>query len=557
MVACWYHQQATITYFLFIFQTAYMHMKTNKTIKAIAGTTLAAALLVACTKDIKTGVLSTGNFTDTSAALKSVVSYPVGVAVSNAMNSDPAYASIVKRDFNWVTFENDMKHSSIVQSNGTFNFTNADNLMNAVTGMDVYGHVLGWHSQQNAGYLKSFAGITIPAAVELATNPGFESGLTGWSVFNTGNPAGTSTITATNIASEVRTGTSAMKVVNPIGYAGSQWRVQVSSAAFPTEVGKQYTISYWVRATAAGGSIRLSTGPSSPQYQGDQNIGTAWQQVSWTITAQLSSTTFLFDLGQAANTYLIDDVSVKEVVVAPSGAQVANKLDEALNSWITAIVTRYKGKVKAWDVINELFTENGEIRNNANTDITPSHVLVWSNYMGRDYALKAFNYARAADPAAELYINDFNLEISSRKLDSLIAFVGELKAKGAKVDGIGTQMHIAWNTNKAGIESMFQKLGATGLKIRITELDIRTMLNSAATAPTPQLMAYQADMARFVVETYYKYVPPAQRGGITLWGVIDRLSWLYNNGREFPLFYDNNYQRKPSYAGLLQGMRSN
>jgi len=125
------------------------------------------------------------------------------------------------------------------------------------------------------------------------------------------------------------------------------------------------------------------------------------------------------------------------------------------------------------------------------------------------------------------------------------------------VDGIGTQMHIAWNTNKAGIESMFQKLGATGLKIRITELDIRTMLNSAAAAPTPQLMAYQADMARFVVETYYKYVPPAQRGGITLWGVIDRLSWLYNNGREFPLFYDTNYQRKPSYAGLLKGMRSN
>lgn len=533
-----------------------MHMKANKTLKAIAGASLAAALLVACTKDIKTGVLSTGNFSDTSAALKSVVTFPVGVAVSNAMNTDAAYAAIVKRDFNWVTFENDMKHGSIVQSNGGFNFTNADNLMNAVQGMDVYGHVLGWHSQQNAGYLKSFAGITIPAAAELATNPGFESGLSGWSVFNTGNPSGTATISATNVAAEVRTGSGAMRVVNPTAYPGNQWRVQVSSTAFPTVVGRQYTISYWVRAAAAGGSIRLSTGPTSSQFQGDQNIGTAWQQVSWTITANIASTTFLFDMGQAANTYFIDDVSVREVIPAPSGNQIATRLDEALNAWITAIVTRYKGKVKAWDVINELFTENGEIRNNANTDITPSHVLVWSHYMGRDYALKAFNYARAADPAAELYINDFNLEINSRKLDSLIAFVAELRGRGAKVDGIGTQMHIAWNTSRAGIESMFQKLGATGLKIRITELDIRTVLNSAAGQPTPQLMAYQADMARFVVESYYKHVPPAQRGGITVWGVIDRLSWLWNNGREFPLFYDNDYKRKPSYAGLLQGMRS-
>ncbi|RZJ87744.1 MAG: T9SS type A sorting domain-containing protein, partial [Hymenobacter sp.] len=83
--------------------------------------------------------------------------------------------------------------------------------------------------------------------------------------------------------------------------------------AFATTIGKQYVISYWVRAAAAGGSIRLSSGPSSAQYQGDQAIGTAWQQVSWTITASLASTTFLFDMGQVANTYYIDDVSVKEV----------------------------------------------------------------------------------------------------------------------------------------------------------------------------------------------------------------------------------------------------
>jgi endo-1,4-beta-xylanase len=205
--------------------------------------------------------------------------------------------------------------------------------------------------------------------------------------------------------------------------------------------------------------------------------------------------------------------------------------------------------------VNELFADNGNIRSNTNTDVTPSDVLVWSNYLGRDYALKAFQYAAAADPTATLYINDYNLESSNAKLDSLIAYVAELKARGAKVDGIGTQMHVTRNTGYAGIDRMFQKLAATGLKIRISELDVRTVLTSAAAGPTPQLLAYQAAMLEYIVDSYIKHVPAAQRGGITVWGVVDKYSWLYNNGKEFPLLYDNEYNKKPAYGGFLQGLR--
>jgi hypothetical protein len=147
---------------------------------------------------------------------------------------------------------------------------------------------------------------------QLLTNTGFENGLAGWTTLNTTG----ATISANKVATEAHTGSGSLKVVNPTAQPGSQWRVQVSSATFPTTIGKQYTISYWVRANAPGGSIRLSTGPSGAQYQADQPIGTAWQQVSWTITATLASTTFLFDMGQVANTYYIDDASVKEVGVA-------------------------------------------------------------------------------------------------------------------------------------------------------------------------------------------------------------------------------------------------
>lgn len=513
---------------------------------------------VACKKD-PVNVLNTGNFTDTTIALKDAGAVPVGTAIDySLMLNNAQYAGIVKRDFNSVTFGYQMKHGAIVQNDGTLNFTKADELVAASGSLAIFGHTLGWHENQNASYLKNFAGIIVPAAAELASNPGFESGLSGWSAFNTGNPAGNATITAGSGAAEVHAGNGSMKVINPTAYPGSQWRVQVSSGAINTVSGKQYIISYWVKAAAAGGSIRLSTGPTNSQYQGDQTIGTSWQQVSWTITANLASTTFLFDMGQAANTYYIDDVSMKEAVAAPSGAQVAAKLDIALENFVTNMVTHYKGKVKAWDVVNELFADDGSIRNNTNSAIDKTDVLVWSNYMGRDYALKAFNYAKAADPDALLFINDYGLESRPAKLDSLIKFVAELKTKGAKVDGIGTQMHIAWNTPYAGIDAAFQKLAATGLKIRISELDVRVNPSEkTGFAVIPTALAYQADMYRYVINSYLKNVPAAQRHGITIWGVSDLDSWIITtqNKTDAPLLYDKSYGRKPAYAAVLQELK--
>ncbi|MGY3091313.1 hypothetical protein ACVWYF_004379 [Hymenobacter sp. UYAg731] len=164
-------------------------------------------------------------------------------------------------------------------------------------------------TEDYAYWMKVDNGAFQTVSSQLLANTDFEGGLTGWTTLNVNG----ATITANSVAAEAHTGSGSLKVVNPTAQTGNQWKVQVSSAAFPTTIGKQYVISYWVKAAAAGGSIRLSSGPSSAQYQADQTIGTAWQQVSWTITASLASTTFLFDMGQIANTYYIDDASVKEV----------------------------------------------------------------------------------------------------------------------------------------------------------------------------------------------------------------------------------------------------
>lgn len=523
---------------------------------AILPSVLLIAALSACTKMKDTGILNTGGYTDTTTALKDAANGNfVGVAIDYpAMVTNSAYSGVVKRDFNQVTFGNLMKHSSIVKNDGSMDFTNTDALVASVGTLDIFGHTLGWHSQQNATYLKTYSGLVVPAATELTSNSGFESGMSGWNIFNTNG----ATIAASTAAGDARTGTGCMKVVNPTAQTGNQWKVQVSSSNLTVTPGKQYVISYWVKAASPGGSIRLSTGPSAAQYQGDQTIGTTYQQVTWTITPTVNPFTFLFDMGQVANTYYIDDVSMKEVIPVPGGAAIANKLDTALGNYITTMVTRYKAKVKAWDVVNELLDDNGNLRNNANSP-APSGAndwLVWSEYLGRDYAFKAFNYAKAADPTALLFINDYNLEARPVKLDSLIKMVTELKGRGAKVDGIGTQLHISRNTSLDGIDQMFKKLAATGLKIHVSELDVK--INPSVVPGyilTPMEENYQAQVYNYVVASYLKNIPKAQQYGITVWGVSDNTSWLYNGGKDFPLMYHSDFSKKVAYSGVLNALQ--
>ncbi|MFA0964972.1 carbohydrate binding domain-containing protein [Roseivirga sp. BDSF3-8] len=149
---------------------------------------------------------------------------------------------------------------------------------------------------------------------------GFEQGdassLENWNIYNTGNPSGDATVTVGTGSDEVLTGSRSMKVINPTAYPGQQWRVQVASNPFPTTEGKTYFVSYWVKAESDGGSIRLSTQPNA-SYQGDQSIGTQWQEVTWSFTVNdtdpdQTETVIVFDMGQEANTYYIDNVRVVE-----------------------------------------------------------------------------------------------------------------------------------------------------------------------------------------------------------------------------------------------------
>ncbi len=502
-----------------------------------------------------------------TAPLKSVATFPIAAAGGyGAFITNATSSAILKRDFNGMTFENEMKNSSLVNSSGGYNFSTADAMVTAAqaAGIQIHGHVLAWHSQARGDYYRSLLHVAAPSGTNLVQNPGFESGdatsLTHYSVLNSGSPAGSATITVTTNANELRSGNRALKVVNPTAYNNEQWRVQVVTDFISLTVGKQYQVSYWVKAASANGSIRLSTPSPSSLYQADQTIGTSWQQVTWLITANEAQTRISFDMGRNANTYFIDDVSVQEMITAGGPGYNYAKVDSLLKTTIHTIAGHFKGKVRGWDVINEMFSDGpaGAIRNNTNTaNAMNNDVFVWSEYLGRDFGVKAFTYAAEADPDAKLFINDYNLEFSTAKLDSLIAYVAEIRGRGAKVDGIGTQMHVSINTNKNAIDNHFKKLAATGLLVHISELDIGVNTNNAASLVfTPALETTQAEMYNYIITSYMTNVPKAQRYGVTIWALLDNQSWRYKNGADYPLIYDASGGKKKAYEAVLNALKS-
>jgi endo-1,4-beta-xylanase len=531
-----------------------------------------------CKKNIYNGADSIveTQFTDSTGTLKSAVSFPVGLAVEYPLSSaNRTYWAIVKREAGWITFGNELKNNTLVRADGSYDFSTADRFYDLATaaGIKVFGHTLVWHSQQRAAYYNSLIGNTGtgPVITNLAVNPGFETTTVattaepadGWQVLN-GAGQFVSTTSNTN------TGARALQVNVPAG--GQNYNTQlITKAQIPVTAGKTYTIAYYIKGAAAQNiqfEVRPYSGSSAGpvNYQGGKPVTTNYTRVTYDYVVPAGVTAFqlAFDLGGTLNTLYLDDVSITDASVAPplSGDALAARIDNEMKKHIQTVVSRYAGKIPAWDVLNEPFTDAGELRNNTNTpvtDATRTSVFVWQNYLGRGYAAKAFSYARAADANADLYVNEYNLESSPAKLTAFIALANELKAANTGITGVGTQMHCNINTSYNQINDMFQKLAATGLKVRVSELDVR--LNPSdkvgAVAGSPTLLNLQAAMYNYVVKAYLKYVPEAQRGGITVWGVSDSDSWITTSlaKNDAPLLFKADYTKKPAFAAMLQALK--
>ena len=221
------------------------------------------------------------------------------------------------------------------------------------------------------------------------------------------------------------------------------------------------------------------------------------------------------------------------------GELVNDVIGYVYRDWVYTMVAHFD--VYGWDVVNETFADwPVEFRTAGNT--TGDNVFVWGRYFKstKDWVDKAFAYATDAlarnGKTAVLYLNDYNLETIDAKRKAYCDYV-----KGnPQVTGVGTQMHLDMSTpdleNK--IVASLRDLQATGRIVRISELDIKCKDRTA-----------QAALYKFIFQKYLEIVPAAQRGGITIWGINDKDSWVKEEN--MPLLYQGvNYARKPAWESL-------
>lgn len=404
-----------------------------------------------------------------------------------------------------------------------------------------------------------------PTVVNLISNGDFESGtIDPWNSWGNGSSRSISEEGEGYNGSKY-----AMKLTNPT--AGDQ--IHAAQACYtlvaPLVEGTQYKVSAWVKSTVSNGKIQMQV-QDNASYSGPKDVTSTWNMIEWTITAKAGGhTKLLFDFGLVAADYYIDDIILEEIettraVTRASGPTIIEKTDEekaeiirdAMEDWISKMVTHCKPYVHAWDVVNEPMDDGktSDIKTGKGKTDLASDEFYWQDYFltPKDYAVEAFKLARQyGNPDDKLFINDYNLEYNLNKCDGLIKYVEYIESKGAKVDGIGTQMHIAIDSNKDNIAQMFQKLGATGKLIKVSELDIKVNTSS----PTTENLAQQAEMYQYVIDMYKKYIPVDKQYGITIWGVSDNekehVNWIPDDA---PNLWDANYARKHAYKGVADGL---
>ena len=238
------------------------------------------------------------------------------------------------------------------------------------------------------------------------------------------------------------------------------------------------------------------------------------------------------------------------------------ELIRRIKGHIQTIVGRYKGKVKGWDVVNEALEEDGSLRKSEFLKIA-----------GPDYIARAFQFARHADPTAQLYYNDFNLA-NPAKRDGAIRLIKDLQRMGIRIDGVGMQAH--WGLKYPSLEQIedaITKFAGLGVQVMFTELDI-SVLPAPSRKPsadvsnrfenTPELDPYVkglpdsvqhqlADRYAAIFKLFARHADKISR--VTFWGLHDGVSWKNNfpvRGRtDYALLFDRQLKPKEAFRAVI------
>ena len=210
----------------------------------------------------------------------------------------------------------------------------------------------------------------------------------------------------------------------------------------------------------------------------------------------------------------------------------------AFERHIRTVMGHYQGRIHAWDVVNEAIADDGSgLRD-----------TVYRQKLGDTYIADAFRLARAADPQARLFYNDYGGEGMSAKAGRIYDLVSDLISKGVPIDGVGFQMHVSANNRPSddSIAANMRRLAGLGLTIHISEMDVRI-----AGLPGTEQMRLDAQKAAFHDIVRVCVLEPRCEA-ITFWGFTDAHTWLTG---DTPLLFNQQYAAKPAYTGVLDALR--
>ena len=229
------------------------------------------------------------------------------------------------------------------------------------------------------------------------------------------------------------------------------------------------------------------------------------------------------------------------------GNQVTKEVALArLKDHITQVVSRYKGMVYAWDVLNEAIVDNdtGNIYRET----------MWYRICGEEYISKVFRWAHEADPEALLVYNDYNATWPAKR-DRIYTMLRKLLDEGVPLHAVGLQGH--WNINEPteqNLRDAIDKYSSLGLKIQITELDVSIYVSRADTVGigfTPEREQKQIDLYKMAFDVFREKKDVIN--SVTFWNVSDRHSWRDRRDMKcYPLLFDENLKPKKVYGEVIK-----
>ena len=524
------------------------------------------------------------------------INYPnfklgAGTTVNDYLKKTTVY-KLTNANFTETVAGNAMKMASCVDGNGNMNFTTVKNYVKAATdaGLNVYGHTLGWHSQQPKGWLlRLLADKPDPNGeetyTEVASKDFRKDKSVGWKADETENGY---TLSFNS--------TDGLKVVTT---KSKSWEIQfVAMDNINLETTKTYKMTFTVKGSKSG---RIDGRLGSWSVNGPSfsvNFTDEWQDVSVDIKPAIESSFMLLHIPNYIGDVYIKNIKFegnKGATVPQTAQEMHDTLVYAMDKWIKGMMEACDGKVKGWDLINEaiggggndgsgnyLLQHSDAYNPNGNPDATwdvGGGAFYWQDYMGDlEYVRQACRLARKYGPEdVKLFINDYNLEgtwdlttkngiKASKKVWSIIGWIKKWEADGVtKIDGIGTQMHISFNKNsnsqntlKTAITGMFKAMAASGKLVRVSELDMGYNDASGKSVATGNMTeAQHKEMANFyewIIQQYLTIIPAEQQWGICQWCTNDSPSnsgWRANT----PVgIWDLNNYRKHVYAGFVRGL---